>query len=212
MPSRSANDTTVGDGSSAAEALVAMPCTAFLELIARLFAWSPKAIFRIARFRRVVEAGCGAVGVDVVDVRGRAGAWSSASAMACAGRVSARLRDVRGVRGRAVAGQLRENFAPRAVARSHDSRTRMPAPSPSTILSRSRLNGRQARDGSSAGAAPATRIASQQRTMPGTIGASAPPAIATSARPARIISAASPIACADAARGGQGQDAGPRRP
>ena len=40
-----------------------------------------------------------------------------------------------------------------------------------------------------------TRIPSQAFTTPGAIGASAPPATITSARPARMISAASPMAC-----------------
>ena len=57
-----------------------------------------------------------------------------------------------------------------------------------------------------------TRIASQQRVMPGVIGASAPPAIMTSARPLRIISADSPSACAAAAHAVAIASDGPRKP
>ena len=58
-------------------------------------------------------------------------------------------RDVRGVRGRAVADELGEIVAPRASACSRASRMTTAAPSPMTNPSRPELNGRDAASGSS---------------------------------------------------------------
>src|SRR5579863_803520 len=86
--------------------------------------------------------------------------------------------------------------APRRVARSHDSSTRNAAPSPSTSPERLKENGRQEALGSALSIAAKVRIASQARSTPRVKGASAPPAIITSASPRRILSAASPTATA----------------
>ena len=71
----------------------------------------------------------------------------------------------------------------------------MPLPSPHTNPSRPLSNGRLARCGSSLRFESAI-IASKPPMPTGVTVASAPPAIMTLARPRRIHSAASPIACA----------------
>ncbi len=72
-----------------------------------------------------------------------------------------------------------------------------PAPSPITKPSRSASNGRLARRGSSL-RVDSARIAAKPPTPIGVIAASDPPAIITSASSRRMISNASPMACADA--------------
>ncbi len=101
-------------------------------------------------------------------------------------------------------------FAPRAMACSRSSRTRVAAPSPMMNPSRSRSNGRLACSGSSLRndrAREDEKLAMATSTMP----ASVPPAIMTSAWLRRMISAASPMAFADAAHAVTVQVLGPKR-
>src|SRR3989338_3501051 len=87
--------------------------------------------------------------------------------------------------------------APRRLARSHSSSTRTPEPSPTMKPSRSLSKGRLARCGSSLRVESA-RIAPNPPMPIGVIAASDPPTIITSAASRRMISNASPIACAEA--------------
>ena len=87
--------------------------------------------------------------------------------------------------------------APRAIASSHASSTRIAAPSPSTKPVRSELKGRQAREGSSPSGDARVCMACQARTILGTSNASAPPARAQWISPLAIAFAASAIATAD---------------
>ena len=87
----------------------------------------------------------------------------------------------------------------------------MPAPSPMTKPSRALSNGRLARVGSSL-RVDSARIAANPPTLIGVIDASDPPAIITSASPRRMISNASPIACADAVHAVHVARFGPRAP
>ena len=91
--------------------------------------------------------------------------------------------------------------APRAAANSARSRIMMPAPSPSTNPSRSASNGRDARSGSSL-RCDSVRACTNPATVMPVMQASAPPAITTSASPARSsrtaqASASAPDAHAD---------------
>ena len=83
-----------------------------------------------------------------------------------------------------------------------------PAPSPMTKPSRSRSNGRLACSGSSL-RVDSARIAAKPPTPIGVIAASEPPAIITSASLRRMISKASPMACADAEQAVQVAEFGP---
>ena len=77
--------------------------------------------------------------------------------------------------------------------------------------SRSRSKGRQARVGSSLRVESA-RIAANPPTPKGVIAASDPPATITSASPRRMVSNASPTACADAEQAVQVAEFGPFAP
>src|SRR3954467_1764059 len=101
--------------------------------------------------------------------------------------------------------------APRALARSYSSRISTPAPSPTMKPSRSLSNGRLARSGSSLRVESA-RSAPKPPMPIGVIAASDPPAIITSAAPRRMISKASPSACAAAAQAVQVAEFGPLAP
>jgi hypothetical protein len=72
----------------------------------------------------------------------------------------------------------------------------MPAPSPITKPSRAASQGREARSGISAKPVDSALQALNPAMPISQIGFSAPPATITSASPARMIRAASPIACA----------------
>ncbi len=85
--------------------------------------------------------------------------------------------------------------APRAVARSHSSRTTRPQPSLSTKPSRLRVNGRDALLGSSL-RVDSARIDANPPMHSGETVASVPPAIITSAPPRAIRWNASPMLCA----------------
>src|SRR5579864_1634867 len=91
------------------------------------------------------------------------------------------------------------------------SRISTPAPSPTTKPSRSRSKGRLARVGSSL-RVDSARIAAKPPTPMGVMAASEPPAIMTSASPRRMISHASPIACAEAEHAVQVAEFGPFAP
>src|ERR1700733_4559111 len=86
-------------------------------------------------------------------------------------------------------------LASRARACSSSSKTRMPAPSPTTNPSRSLSNGRQACSGSALRVESA-RIAAKPPTPMGVIAASAPPAITTSASSRSMVRKALPTECA----------------
>src|SRR5215218_4675693 len=101
--------------------------------------------------------------------------------------------------------------APRALANSSSSSTRTPAPSPSTKPSRSRSNGRLERAGSSLRVESA-RMAAKPPMPIAQTAASDPPAIITSAAPRRMISEASPTACAEAVHAVHVAEFGPCAP
>src|SRR6266851_396878 len=101
--------------------------------------------------------------------------------------------------------------ASRRRARSSSSRMSTPAPSPTTNPSRSLSKGRLARSGSSLRVESA-RNAPKPPIPIGVIAASDPPAIMMSASPRRMISKASPIACADAEHAVQVAVLGPLAP
>ena len=101
---------TVTMNSSAAEAPIAWPWTALVELTARRVAWSPKTRLTIGGLGRVVQTGRGSVRVDVVDVFRRQAGLVERDLDGTCRRVDARLRQVSGVGGRAVPGELGENF------------------------------------------------------------------------------------------------------
>src|SRR3954469_25179044 len=102
-------------------------------------------------------------------------------------------------------------LAPRRVANSSSSRMMTPEPSPITNPSRSRSKGRLARAGSSLRVERA-RMAANPPTPIGVMAASEPPAIITSASLRRMISNASPIACADAEQAVHVAEVGPLAP
>ena len=93
------------------------------------------------RFGGVVHLRAGAVGVDVADVVGRQpGVLSGIAHAATAPRPSGcAVGDAIRVAGRAVAGQLGEIVAPRALRMLERSSTSIAAPSPMTKPSRSRV-------------------------------------------------------------------------
>src|SRR5438067_1683409 len=97
------------------------------------------------------------------------------------------------------------------MAPSCSSRISTPAPSPTMKPSRSLSNGRLAFCGSSL-RVDSARIAPKPPMPIGVIAASDPPAIITSAAPRRMISNASPIACADAEHAVQVAELGPFAP
>ena len=99
--------------------------------------------------------------------------------------------------------------APRRMAASRSSRTRIAAASPMTKPSRSRSKGRDAVDGSSL-RCDRTLIMANAPNVSGASGASAPPASATSTVPARIAASACPIAVAPDAHEFAFPIAGPR--
>ena len=118
--------------------------------------------------------------------------------------------EVERVGGQAVADDLGVDArAARGARPRSSSRMTMPAPSPMTKPSRSLSNGRLALFGSSLRVESA-RIAANPPTPIGVIAASDPPAIMTSASSRRMISNASPIACADAVQAVQVARFGPR--
>src|SRR5665213_2458600 len=86
--------------------------------------------------------------------------------------------------------------APRCLACSYSSSTRMPAPSPITKPSRSRSHGREPRGGSSLNAVDSARAAANPAMPKRHTAASVPPHTMTSASSSMISRAASPIACA----------------
>jgi predicted AlkP superfamily pyrophosphatase or phosphodiesterase len=102
--------------------------------------------------------------------------------------------------------------APRFAALSHSSSTTEPAPSPSTIPVRSSENGRHDAAGPEASSLARTRKPSHAFNMPKVSSASAPPAIIASARPWRIMLAASPIANAEDEQATEKVRLGPPRP
>ena len=102
--------------------------------------------------------------------------------------------------------------APRASACPSSSITSMPAPSPMTKPSRALSNGRDARVGWSLKPVDIVRAAAKAPRLTRSMQASAPPHTATSASPARIRRAASPMACALAAHAVTGAPSGPRKP
>src|SRR5690606_41946899 len=101
--------------------------------------------------------------------------------------------------------------APRALARSYSSSTRIPAPSPSTKPSRSLSHGREATVGSSLRVDIAF-IAQKPPTEVGEEPRSAPPAIITSASPYWIIRIAMPIEWLDVAQADTAEKLGPLVP
>src|SRR5688572_30170807 len=101
--------------------------------------------------------------------------------------------------------------APRALARSYSSSTRMPAPSPSTKPSRSLSHGRDARVGSSL----RVDIAFIEQKPPTDVGEeprSAPPAIITPASPYWIMRIAMPIEWLAVAQADTAEKLGPLMP
>src|SRR5215207_4006338 len=101
--------------------------------------------------------------------------------------------------------------APRALANSSSSSTSTPAPSPSTKPSRSRSKGRLDRSGSSL-RVDSARMAPKPPIPIAQTAASEPPAIITSAAPRRMISEASPRACAEAVHAVHVAELGPCAP
>src|SRR5215470_939026 len=87
-------------------------------------------------------------------------------------------------------------WASRFRAWSRDSRIKVPAPSPMTNPSRVWLNGRDARSGDSLNVVDSARSEQKPAKVRGTMLASAPETMITSARPARIASRARPMAWA----------------
>src|SRR5688572_5048416 len=88
-------------------------------------------------------------------------------------------------------------WAPRLVARSHDSSTTIAAPSPSTSPLRAFANGLHEAEASSGSSVANVLSASQAFSVPNVSGASLPPAIITSSSPVEIRFQASAIATAD---------------
>src|SRR5215208_7201816 len=99
----------------------------------------------------------------------------------------------------------------RAFANSSSSSTSTPAPSPSTKPSRSRSKGRLDPSGSSL-RVDSARMAAKPPIPIAQTAASEPPAIITSAAPRRMISDASPRACAEAVHAVQVAELGPCAP
>ena len=167
------------------------------------------------RLDLVVERRRGAVRVDVVDLVGlrcRPCAAPSASTRTAPSPSSDGAGDVIGVGRHAVADEL--GVDPRAARAAP---TRAPRES-----ARRRPRRRRSRRGpcrTAGSPAAARRCASTARasranppTPIGVIAASEPPAIMTSASPRRMISNASPIACAEAEHAVQVAEFGPRAP
>src|SRR5262245_17520887 len=102
-------------------------------------------------------------------------------------------------------------FAPRAFACSYSSRISTPAPSPTMKPSRSLSKGRLAFSGSSL-RVDSARSAPKPPMPIGVMSAADPPAIITSAAPRRMISNASPMACADAEHAVHVAEFGPLAP
>src|SRR5882672_1259542 len=101
--------------------------------------------------------------------------------------------------------------APRVFAPSYSSRISTPAPSPTMKPSRSLSKGRLAFSGALL-RVDSARSAPNPPIPIGVMAASDPPAIITSAAPRRMISNASPIACADAEHAVQVAEFGPLAP
>ena len=126
----------------------------------------------------VVQLGAGAVEVDVVELLGRGPRRRRGPARWRGPARRGRPTAPRGARRRRCwrsRGPRRRSATPRARACSRSSSTSIQAPSPRTKPSRSRLNGRLARVGSSFQPEAVIFIRSKPVMMPGAIGASAPP-------------------------------------